>query len=44
MAVEVTADYPMFIDGMPAASSSGRWLEVRSPATRELVGRVPEGT
>jgi betaine-aldehyde dehydrogenase len=44
MAVEVTRDYPMFIDGVPATSSSGRWIEVRSPATRELVGRVPDGT
>jgi acyl-CoA reductase-like NAD-dependent aldehyde dehydrogenase len=45
MAVEVTVtDYPMFIDGASAPSSSGRWIEVRSPATRELVGRVPEGT
>jgi betaine-aldehyde dehydrogenase len=44
MAVEVTRDYPMFIDGKPVPSSGGRWLEVRSPATRELVGRVPDGT
>ena len=44
MAVEVTTDYPMFIDGVSATSSSERWLEVRSPATRELVGRVPDGT
>jgi betaine-aldehyde dehydrogenase len=44
MAVEVTTDYPMFIDGTSVASSGGRWIEVRSPATRELVGRVPDGT
>ena len=45
MAVEVTTtDYPMFIDAASVASSSGRWIEVRSPATRELVGRVPDGT
>ena len=44
MAVEVTRDYPMVIDGVPATSGSGRWIEVRSPATRELVGRVPDGT
>ncbi len=46
MAVEVTptTDFPMFIDGASTPSSSGRWLEVRSPATRELVGRVPDGT
>ena len=44
MAVEVTTDYPMFIDGVPTPSLGGRWIEVRSPATRELVGRVPDGT
>jgi len=44
MAVEVATDYPMFIDGASVASSSGAWLEVRSPATREVVGRVPAGT
>jgi betaine-aldehyde dehydrogenase len=44
MAVEVTTDYPMFIDGVATPSVSGRWLEVRSPATRELIGRVPDGT
>ncbi len=44
MAVEVIpTDSPMFIDGASAPSASGRWLEVRSPATRELVGRVPDG-
>ena len=44
MAVQVTTDYLMFIDGTSTSSTSGRWLEVRSPATRELVGRVPDGT
>ncbi len=45
MAVEVTtSDYPMFIDGASVPSESDRWLDVRSPATRELVGRVPDGT
>ena len=44
MAVQITTDYPMFIDGVSMPSTSGRWLEVRSPATRELVGRVPDGT
>jgi betaine-aldehyde dehydrogenase len=43
MAVEVATDYLMFIDGASVPSSSGAWLEVRSPATRELVGRVPAG-
>ena len=44
MAIEVAPDYLMFIDGAPTASASGAWIEVRSPATRELVGRVPAGT
>ncbi len=44
MAVQITTDYAMFIDGVSTPSTSGRWLEVRSPATRELVGRVPDGT
>jgi betaine-aldehyde dehydrogenase len=44
MAVEVAIDYPMLIDGAPATSSGGRWIDVGSPATRELVGRVPDGT
>ena len=44
MVVEVATDYPMFIDGASVQSTSGRWIEVRSPATREVVGRVPSGT
>jgi betaine-aldehyde dehydrogenase len=44
MAVEVATDYLMFIDGASVPSSSGGWLEVRSPATGEVVGRVPAGT
>ena len=45
MAIETpVTDFPMFIDGASVPSSSGRWIEVRSPATRELVGRVPDGT
>ena len=44
MVVEVATDYPMFIDGASVASTSGRWIEVRSPASREVVGRVPAGT
>jgi betaine-aldehyde dehydrogenase len=44
MAVQLATDHPMFIDGDPAASSGGAWLEVHSPATGELVGRVPAGT
>ena len=44
MAVEVATDYQMFIDGASVPSVSGEWHEVRSPATGELVGRVPAGT
>ncbi|MBA2300682.1 MAG: aldehyde dehydrogenase family protein, partial [Chloroflexi bacterium] len=34
----------MFIDGTSVTSSSDRWIDVRNPATREVVGRVPDGT
>lgn len=44
MVIEVARDVPMFIDGAGMESVDGQWLEVRSPATRELVGRVPDGT
>ncbi|MGZ6259429.1 MAG: gamma-aminobutyraldehyde dehydrogenase [Candidatus Limnocylindrales bacterium] len=44
MAVQTVTELKMFIDGQWVESSSGRWIEVRSPATGELVGRVPEGT
>jgi betaine-aldehyde dehydrogenase len=44
MAVDVTNDLKMIIDGVAVGSTSGRWIEVRSPATGELVGRVPDGT
>ena len=44
MAVDVTNDLKMIIDGVGVASTSGRWIEVHSPATGELVGRVPDGT
>ena len=44
MAVSVARDVPMFIDGAGAGTASGEWLEVRSPATGEVVGRVPAGT
>ena len=41
MVVQVVTDHPMFIDGRSAASSAGAWMEVRSPATGELVGTSP---
>jgi acyl-CoA reductase-like NAD-dependent aldehyde dehydrogenase len=44
MAVDVAPDLAMFIDGNAAESVSGDWLEVRSPASGQLVGRVPAGT
>ena len=46
MAVDTRSapDVRMFIDGASVDSASGEWLEVRSPATGELVGRVPAGT
>ena len=44
MAVEVSAPTSRCSStAPPSPSTSGRWIEVRSPATRELVGRVPDG-
>ena len=44
MAIVVAADLPMLIDGKPVGPAGGTWIEVHSPATGELVGRVPAGT
>ncbi len=44
MAIEVATDHPMHIDGARVETDAGAWLEVRSPATRALVGRVPDGS
>jgi len=44
MAVNVATDLGMFIDGAATDSASGDWLEVRCPASGELVGRVPAGS
>ncbi|HSS35984.1 MAG TPA: aminobutyraldehyde dehydrogenase [Patescibacteria group bacterium] len=44
MAVQVASDHLMIIDGVGVESTSRSWLEVHSPATGELVGRVPAGT
>lgn len=38
------SDYPMWIDGRAAESSSGEWFDVRNPATGAVIGRVPTGT
>jgi len=43
MLAETIRDFPMFIDGASAESSTGHWLEVHSPASGALVGRVPSG-
>lgn len=34
----------MIIGGQPAESTSAQWMEVRNPATGEVVDRVPKGT
>ena len=44
MVAQVARDYPMFVDGAPLEPAGGEWLEVRNPATGDLVGRVPAGT
>jgi betaine-aldehyde dehydrogenase len=44
MAIQTVTELKMFIGGQWVESSSGRWIDVRSPASGELVGRVPEGT
>ena len=44
MAIEATTDLPMIVDGVAADAVGGGWLEVHSPATREVVGRVPAGS
>jgi betaine-aldehyde dehydrogenase len=45
MAVQTApTDLRMFIDGASVESESGAWIDVHSPATNELVGRVPAGT
>ncbi len=44
MAIDTGAvDLRMVIDGEAVDARSGEWMEVRSPATGELVGRAPRG-
>jgi len=43
MAVAAQLDLPMLIDGRAVTDAKRGWIEVRSPATGELVGRVPDG-
>jgi betaine-aldehyde dehydrogenase len=44
MAIETGADLSMIVDGRPTDAHDGGRLEVRSPATGELVGSVPAGS
>jgi betaine-aldehyde dehydrogenase len=44
MAVVVAQDYRMWIDGGETESVGGEWIDVRNPATGDVVGRVPAGT
>jgi betaine-aldehyde dehydrogenase len=44
MVTQAARDYPMFIDGASVEAAGRAWLEVHSPATGALVGRVPAGT
>jgi betaine-aldehyde dehydrogenase len=44
MAVATVTELKMLIGGEWVESVSGEWIDVRSPATGELVGRVPKGT
>jgi betaine-aldehyde dehydrogenase len=44
MAVQIVADMKMVIGGKSVESGSGEWIEVRSPATERVIGRVPKGT
>jgi len=44
IAVATMSDRRMIIDGQQVESASGAWIEVRSPATSELAGRVPAAT
>lgn len=44
MAVVTITDLKMLIGGEWVESSSREWMDVRSPATGEVVGRVPKGT
>jgi betaine-aldehyde dehydrogenase len=44
MAVQTVTEYQQLIGGEWVPSSSGQMTEVRSPATRQVVGRVARGT
>ncbi len=40
MAVQTIADEQMFVGGEWVAATGGEWVEVRNPATGEVVARV----
>ena len=44
MAVQTIMQFQMFIDGASCDASGGEWIEVRNPATGEVVARVPSAT
>ena len=44
MAIQTVTEFKMLIGGEWVESTSGQWIEVRSPATGAVVGRVPRGT
>jgi len=44
MAIQTVTELRMLIGGEWVESTSGEWIDVRSPASGELVGRVPNGT
>ncbi len=35
---------PNLIDGKFTPSTTSKWIELRNPATQELLGRVPQST
>ena len=44
MTIDTRADLSMIVDGRPSDAHDGGRLEVRSPATGDLVGSVPAGS
>ncbi|HEV8053770.1 MAG TPA: gamma-aminobutyraldehyde dehydrogenase [Candidatus Limnocylindrales bacterium] len=44
MAVQTVTDFKMLIGGEWTEAAGGDWIEVRNPATGDVLGRVPAGT
>ena len=44
MAVQTITEYQMFIAGEWASASGGEWVDVRNPASGEVIARVPSAT